>query len=116
MAGHNRNRFDADQGSGFRSNAADFGATASTGQRGGTGDLPGNPQSSPGFRRAIKSAGHSGNRLSGQLPNKVSFGGRGYRKPNYFAQGGKRHGLHISTGAPHTGPATQEGSDAGGGA
>lgn len=124
------NRFNADSGSGFRSNAADFGASASPGQRGGNDSeqrpgaapgqqvlsnaLPGNPHSSSGFRRAIKSAGRSGNRLKDAMPQGTSFGAKGYRKPNYFAQGGKRHGLHISTGAPHTGAAQQEGADAGG--
>lgn len=125
------NRISDDSGSGFRSNPASFEAGAAFSQRGsfgaeqdpnakaGTGSmisnqLPGNPHSSSGFRRAIKSAGRSGNRLKNQLPDKTSFGGKGYRKPNYFAQGGKRHGLHISTGAPHTSGATQEGSDFGG--
>lgn len=129
MAGNDR--FNADPGSGFRGNPADFGTGVALGARGSFGSeqnpgakagsgamvsnaLPGNPHSSSGFRRAIKSAGRSGNRLSGQMPDKTSFGGKGYRKPSYFAQGGKRHGLHISTGAPHTAGATQEGSDAGG--
>lgn len=124
------NRFNADPGSGFRANTSDFGASASSGQRGGNDSeqnpvkvagqqvlssaLPGNPHSSSGFKRAIKSAGRSGNRLKDAMPQGTSFGAKGFRKPNYFAQGGKRHGLHISTGAPHTSGATQEGADAGG--
>lgn len=128
MAG---DRINADPGSGFRGNTADFGAGVALGARGsfgseqnpsakaGGGDmvsnaLPGNPHSSSGFRRAIKSAGRSGNSLKDKLPQGTTFGGKGFRKPNYFAQGGKRHGLHISTGAPHTAGATQEGSDFGG--
>lgn len=125
------NRIDADPGSGFRNNPADFEAGATFAQRGSFGAeqnpgakagggamvssaLPGNPHSSSGFRRAIKSAGRSGSSLKDKLPNKTTFGGKGFKKPNYFAQGGKRHGLHISTGAPHTSGATQEGSEFGG--
>jgi hypothetical protein len=123
-------RIGADTGGGFRGNTADFDTSFAAHQRGGFGaeqdparnpgqsmvsnQLPGNPHSSSGFRRAIKSAGRSGNSLKDKLPSGVTFGGKGFRKPNYFAQGGKRHGMHISTGAPHTGAATQEGSDAGG--
>jgi hypothetical protein len=123
-------RFDADPGSGFRGNTADFSMGMDTAARSGFGaeqnpsgnqsqsmvstQLPGNPHSSSGFRRAIRSAGKSGGSLKSQMPSGVHFGGRGYRKPNYFAQGGRRHGLHISTGAPHTAGATQEGADAGG--
>lgn len=124
-------RFNADSGSGFRSNAADFSGTASPSQRASFGaeqnpsgapgqqvvssQLAGNPHSSAGFRRAIKSAGRSKSSLKDQLPNKTTFNGKGYNKPSSFAQGGKRHGMHISTGAPHIGTATQEGSDSGGG-
>lgn len=128
MAG---DRINADTGGGFRGNTADFGAGVEFGARGSfgseqnpnakagsgsmvTNQLPGNPHSSSGFRRAIKSAGRSGNRLKDSMPQGTSFGGKGFRKPNYFAQGGKRHGLHISTGAPHTAGATQEGADFGG--
>ena len=126
------NRITDDKGSGFRANPAEFEASAAIAQRGSFGAeqnpgakpgggamvsnaLPGNPHSSSGFRRAIKSAGRSGNRLKDQMPKGQTFAGKGFKKPNYFAQGGKRHGLHISTGAPHTSGATQEGSDFGGG-
>lgn len=128
MAG--TNRLNADTGGGFRGNTADFGSGAGAPDRGGFGaeqnpsgnqsqsmvsnQLPGNPHSSSGFKRAIKSAGRSRPSLSSNLADKTSFGGKGFRKPNYFAQGGKRHGMHISTGAPHTAGATQEGADAGG--
>jgi len=125
------NRFNADTGGGFRGNTADFGSAVNLGARGSfgseqdpnakagsgsmvTNQLPGNPHSSSGFRRAIKSAGRSGNRLKDQLPDKTSFNGPGFKKPSSFAQGGRRHGLHISTGAPHVQPGTQEGSDSGG--
>ena len=124
-------RFGADTGGGFRGNTASFGSGADPATRGSFGSeqdpsknpgdggmlssaLPGNPHSSSGFRRAIKSAGRSQSKLKDQLPDKVSFGGKGYKKPSYFAQGGKRHGLHISTGAPHTAGGTQEGVEFGG--
>lgn len=124
------NRFNADEGTGFRGGPADFTSTAMGSERGGFGaeqnpagnmsqnmvssQLPGNPHSSSGFRRAIRSAGRPKSSLKNEMPNKVSFGGKGYKKPSYFAQGGQRHGLHISTGAPHTAGATQEGADFGG--
>ncbi len=112
-------RFSADGGSGFRANTADFGAGLEVGSRGGNGDevgnaLPGNPHSSSGFRRAIKKAGSSGNSLSKNMVDKTTFGGKNFRKPNYFAQGGQRHGMHIGAGAPHTAGAHQEGADFGG--
>lgn len=127
MAG---DRFNADQGSGFRGNPAEFGQMIGAADRGGfnaeqnpmanpgqsmtSTQLPGNPHSSSGFRRAIRSAGRSGSSLKSQLPKGNTFAAKGFKKPNYFAQGGQRHGLHISTGAPHTGAAHQEGADFGG--
>lgn len=124
-------RFTADSGGGFRGNTADFGSSATTAERGtfgseqnpaatmGSGSmlsnqLPGNPHSSSGFRRAIKSAGRSKSSLNSKMPSNKTFDGPGFRKPSSFAQGGRRHGLHISTGAPHTAGGIQEGSDAGG--
>jgi hypothetical protein len=123
-------RFGADPGAGFRANPigpgsagpsdrGGFGAEQDPNAKAGGGSmvsnqLPGNPHSSSGFKRAIRSAGRSRSSLSSQLPDKTTFGGKGYRKPSSFAQGGRRHGLHISTGAPHTAGGVQEGSDAGG--
>ena len=122
-------RFNADQGGGFRGNTADFGMGASGSQRAGFGAeqdpsaeagqevisnaLPGNPHSSSGFRRAIRAAGQNRTSLKDQMPNKTTFGGKGFKKPNYFGQGGQRHGMHLSTGAPHTAGATSEGADFG---
>jgi hypothetical protein len=78
--------------------------------------LPGNPHSSRGFRKALERTQRSGSKLKDQLPDKTSFGNKGFRKPNYFAQGGGRHGMHIGSGAPFTGPATGDaGSGFGGG-
>jgi len=67
--------------------------------------LSGNVHSSRGFRRALRSTQARSDRLAGQLPAKQHFGGSGFTKPNYMAQGGKRHGLHIGSGAPATIPA-----------
>jgi hypothetical protein len=108
------NRFNADQGAGVGrgSSPVDFSASASTAQRGSVGSDGQNPTSSAGFRQALAKTGRSGNRLKDQLPNKKTFGGKGFKKPNYFAQGGKRHGLHMGAGAPFTGPA--DGADVGG--
>ena len=72
----------------------------------------GAPHSSAGFRRALMKSTRGSSRLKDQLPNKTSFGGPGFKKPNYFAQGGGRHGMHIGSGAPFTGPAS---GDAGAG-
>lgn len=74
----------------------------------------GNPHSSAGFRRALEKTARSSSRLKDQMPNKTSFGGPGFKKPNYFAQGGGRHGMHIGAGAPVTQPASQTGDDFGG--
>lgn len=63
--------------------------------------LPGHPHSSYGFRRAIKEA----SRQPARLVDKSNFSGKGFTKPNYFAQGGQRHGMHIGSGAPAIRPA-----------
>jgi hypothetical protein len=72
-------------------------------------NLSGNVHSSAGFRRALKSAQGRSNRLAGQLPSKTDFSGPKYAKPSYFAQGGRRRGLHIGSGAPATRGADLEG-------
>lgn len=115
-------RFNADQGGGFRGNPADFGSNASPFQRGGMGaeqgmvsSAPaGNPHSSTGFRRALMRTARSSGRLKDQLPQKSTFGGKGFRKPNYAFQGGQRHGMHVGAGAPAINPAEQEGASFGG--
>ena len=73
--------------------------------------LSGNVHSSRGFRRALKATSRRGDRLAGQLPAKKDTSGPGFKKPNYFAQGVGRHGMHVGSGAPFTGPAEQEGAD-----
>jgi len=73
----------------------------------------GNPHSSSGFRRALMRTARQGNRLKDQLPQGKTFAGKGFRKPNYFAQGGQRHGMHIGAGAPHTAAADQAGESFG---
>lgn len=119
------NRFNPDGGSGFRGNPADFGASASSGQRGSfnseqdpsatpgqevlSDQLPGNPHSSRGFKRALMKTQRSSGSLKDNIADKVSFGGKGFKKPNYFAQGSKRHGMHIGSGAPAVTPSSQEG-------
>lgn len=115
------NRFNADPGAGMERGGSPFDPThmnAPMDARGGTGaettgvqssQLSGNVHSSSGFRRALKNTQGRSNRLSGQLPAKQSFGGKGFKKPNYFAQGGGRHGMHIGSGSPFTGAAQQEG-------
>jgi hypothetical protein len=117
------NRFNADDGAGTGRGGSPFDDThtdAPMNARGGTGaetsgvessQLSGNVHSSRGFRRALKSTQSRSNRLSGQLPQKQSFSSPGAKKPNYFAQGGARHGMHIGSGAPFTGGAMSEGAD-----
>lgn len=106
-----------DSGSGFRSNAADFGVNFNDGNRGGTGDDEGNnkggPHSSAGFKRALMNTERTAGRLSGDIARRKDFSSGSNRKPNYFAQGGRRHGLHMGAGAPATTPAMDTGSDAG---
>jgi hypothetical protein len=114
------NRFEADGGTGFRGGTADFSSAAGPGQRGGTGAeqgvtstaIAGNPHSSHGFKRALmKTQRSQSGTLKGDMVNKTHFGGPGFKKPNYFGQGGGRHGMHIGAGAPFTGAAHQEGAD-----
>lgn len=114
-------RIQDDSGSGFRGNPADFGSNGSPVQRGGfgsepplLGSSPQGPHSAAGFRRALMKTQSRGNKLKDQLPDKISFGSKGFKKPNYFAQGGQRHGMHVGSGAPFTGAAQQEGADFGG--
>lgn len=118
------NRFNADNGSRGGSpnpvegmgatQRAGFGAeqdpSAEAGQEVLSNSPAGNPHSSSGFRRALMKTARSSSRLKDQLPNKTTFGGPGYKKPNYFAQGGQRHGMHMSSGAPHTAAATDDSS------
>lgn len=73
--------------------------------------LSGNIHSARGFRRALKSTQARGNSLADQLPSKQDTSGPGFKKPNYFAQGGRRHGLKIGAGAPAITPADMGGSD-----
>lgn len=77
-----------------------------------TSTMPGNPHSSAGFRAALKKSARSQSRLKDQLPSGQNFSGDGFKKPNYFAQGGARHGIHIGSGAPFTAGAEPTGSDA----
>jgi len=114
----------ADDMGGRAGSPGDFGSSASAAQRGGNGaeqdsgvlssSIPGNVHSSRGFRKALMKSGSKGNALKDQLPDKTSFGGKGFRKPNYFAQGGQRHGMHMGAGAPFTGHSTDTGADFGG--
>lgn len=120
MAFMGTNRFNADNGiRGGNPNPgpgmnirqrAGFGSEQNPGAQAGQQVLSstpqGNPHSSAGFRRALERTARSSSRLKNQLPNKTSFGGPGFRKPNYFGQGGGRHGMHIGAGAPFTGPAS----------
>lgn len=85
-----------------------FGAETSGVQ---SSQLSGNVHSSRGFRRALRSTQSRSSRLSGQLPSKKSFGGPSFRKPNYFAQGEGRHGMHIGSGAPFVGATRESGAD-----
>jgi hypothetical protein len=113
-------RFDADPGAGTGRGGSPFDDTHSDAPfnaRGGVGaettgvqssQLSGNVHSSHGFRRALKATQSRSNRLSGQLPSKRNFSAGNAKKPNYFAQGGGRHGMHIGSGAPFTGSATSE--------
>ena len=87
---------------------------ASPDQRGGMGSNGQQPKSAAGFRRALMKTSRQGNKLKDQLPGKQSFGGPGFKKPNYFAQGAQRHGMHMGAGAPAVTPAADTGSDFGG--
>lgn len=123
------NRFNADngprggspnpQGGMGAPQRAGFGAeqnpSAPAGQQVLSSQMKGNPHSSSGFRRALERTARQGNKLKDQLPSKQSFGGKGFNKPNYFAQGGQRHGMHIGSGAPFTGPSVESGGSSFGG-
>jgi hypothetical protein len=119
-----RNRFNADNG--IRGGNPNPGPDMGTPQRAGfgseqdpaadpqqvlTSSPAGNPHSSSGFKRALMKTARTGSKLKDQLPNKQSFGNKGFQKPNYFAQGGKRHGMHIGAGAPAVSPADKTGSE-----
>lgn len=117
------NRFNADDGAGTGRGGSPFDpkhTNAAMNARGGFGaetggvaasNLSGNVHSARGFKRALERTQSRSNRLAGQLPSKSGFSGPRYNKPNYFAQGGGRHGMHIGSGAPFTGSAEQEGAD-----
>lgn len=109
-------RFSDDDGSGFRGNTADFGVDYGSGDRGGNGDDEGSnkgqPHSASGFRRALMKTARTQGKLSGDIASRKDFGGQGFRKPNYFGQGARRHGMHIGAGAPVTQPALDTGEDA----
>lgn len=112
-------RMPDDPGSGFRGNTADFGMDSyGPGDKGGFGDDEGSnkggPHSSSGFKRALMKTERTAGRLSGDIANRTHFGGQGFKKPNYFAQGQRRHGMHIGAGAPPVTPAMDTGADVGG--
>lgn len=113
-----KGRIATDPGSGFRANTADFGVNFGPGDKGSTGDTEGSnsggPHSSAGFRRALVNTERTAGRLSGDIASRKDFGGPGYRKPNYFGQGGRRHGLHMGSGSPATISALDTGSESGG--
>ncbi len=119
-----KGRLKADLGAGWRGNTADFGSNVSMSSRAGAGSgaddnqvtnsMPGSVHTAAGFRRALESTERTAGRLSGDIANRTHFGGKGFRKPNYFAQGGRRHGLHIGSGAPPVTPAMDTGADSGG--
>lgn len=111
-------RIRTDPGTGFRGGPADFTMSAAPGDRGGNGDSEGSnkggPHSATGFRRALEHTERTQGQLSSKIMSAQDGSGSGFKKPNYFSQGGKRHGMHIGAGSPFTGPAQQEGSDQGG--
>lgn len=122
-------RYQDDPGAGFRANTADFDQSFDAAPRAGfgseqnpnadpsgavlTNSPKGQPHSSSGFRRALEHTERSQSGLGNRITSKQNFGGKGYKKPNYFAQGGQRHGMHIGSGAPFTGAAEPTGADAG---
>lgn len=122
-------RIKADPGAGWRGNTADLGAGADTSDRGAFGaeqspnfssgqpvmssSLPGNPHSSAGFRRALEHTARTGNKSLSSSISKSDFSLGKNRKPSYFGQGARRHGMHIGSGAPPITPAAQEGADTG---
>ena len=120
-----KGRFNADGGAGFRANPMPSDSTVGMDSRAGAGSgaddnqitntMPGSIHTSSGFRRALEHTERTqGSGLSGDIASRQHFGGKGFKKPNYFAQGGKRHGMHIGSGAPAIVPSEQTGSDAGG--
>jgi hypothetical protein len=127
-----KDRIDAEQGAGVHrgGSPANFSAGASTADRAGFGSeqspsadqsqdvlssqIRGNPHSARGFRKALMKTQRSGSALKDMVSARDTSG-KGFRKPNYFAQGGRRHGMHIGSGAPATSPAQHEGAAAGGG-
>jgi len=119
-----RNRFNADNG--IRGGNPNPGPGMGAAQRAGFGSEQdpaadpqevlssapaGNPHSSAGFKRALEKTARSSSKLKDQLPSGKTFSGKGYRKPNYFAQGKGRHGMHIGAGAPAINPADNTGSE-----
>jgi hypothetical protein len=83
--------------------------TASPTQRGGFGSSGKTPVSSAGFRRALMRTGSSSG-LASNMFKSGKFSGKDFAKPNYFAQGGRRHGLHIGNGSASV---VRQASDAG---
>lgn len=123
-------RIKVDPGAGWRGNTADYpnsGASASdrgafgaeqdpsfsSGQPVMSSSLPGNPHSSAGFRRALEHTARTGNKSLSSAISKSDFSMGKNRKPSYFGQGARRHGMHIGSGAPPITPAVQEGADTG---
>jgi hypothetical protein len=102
-------RIKADTGGGWRGNPADFTTNFGPGDKGGTGDTEGSnkggPHSATGFRLALERTERTQGRLASTISSKKDTSGDGFRKPNQFAQGGRRHGLHIGSGSPATIPA-----------
>ena len=123
-------RYQDDPGSGFRGNPADFDQSFDAAPRAGFGSEQnpaadqsqatlqsspkGQPHSSSGFRRALEHTERSQSGLGNRIVSKQNFSSGSNRKPNYFAQGQRRHGLHMGSGAPAIQPAQMEGADAGG--
>ena len=119
----------ADDTGGRGGSPSDFGASATTAQRGSFGSEQnpaapagqnvlqnspaGNPHSAAGFRRALMRTARKGSSLKDQLPDKTTFSGKDFAKPSSFAQGGRRHGMHIGSGAPFAQPASDAGEDFG---
>ena len=92
---------------------AEFSANASASQRGGFGAEFNNVKSSSGFRRALMKTSRNSGRLKDQLPDKSTFNGPGFKKPSSWAQGGRRHGLHLGSGAAQVQSGQLEGEDFG---
>ena len=124
------NRIADDSGTGFRANAGDMGFNLDFADRSGfgaeqnpsanqsqdmmTSSPKGNPHSSSGFRRALERTQRSSSSISKGIVNRSNFGGKDFKKPNYFGQGARRRGMHIGSGAPAITPTMDAGSDVGG--